>query len=130
MQHGAVVECRGRGLEVQTTAHLDRYHFVAEGGRQRRQLRDAVVIGAGRAPHEDAAARHEDVAAVERAWGGDGTQFTMRLKRQRHRLRFAATTLRARARDDRHLIQHHGRVFDEHRIGVLRRGGDALHGTP
>ena len=89
-------------------------------------LRNGMVVGTAGTADVHGAADREDITPVNRARRFDRTQHPIGPKRIGNCDAFLAPRLCARARDDRQLVEDHRDIFDEHGVGHVRPGREAL----
>jgi hypothetical protein len=111
---------------VQAFSHPNGDHRQAVAGGGVPQLSDPFAARPRRKASVDPLADPQDVAAVDHAGLVDEDDVAVPLQRVCDRRRLRAARLGARPRDHRHGVEHDGSIFDENRIGQVRRIRQAL----
>jgi hypothetical protein len=113
---------------MQAGAELDALDGVAERRQLRGERLDAGTVAPRRKADEEAFTEPEDVAAVERRRRLESSELPVWGERAATESTSGPAGLGARPRQHRDLVDHDGRVLDEHRIGqpgALRQSLDA-----
>src|SRR6185436_3816078 len=110
---------------MQASAERDGDHTVIERGSQRLELLYPFRIGAVGAPYVERAAEYQDVTPIERGRRAHREDRAVATKHRRHRRHLRPPYSGTGSRQDGHLREYDGRVFDEDGIRQLRGLRDA-----